>query len=428
MSWPINVLLMLICLVIIPQATVIGKKGRGSKWWGIANAGDINSLIDNSLRRGNHLYPHMNYNYLDPSVHATLTRRQRRLVRHNPGAVMAVAKGMKIAINECEHQFQNRRWNCPTTDYLRGRLLFGKIVDRGCRETAFVYAITSAGVTHTVSRACSEGLIESCTCDYRHRGPNGVDWEWGGCSDNVEFGYKFAREFVDSAERGRDLRYIMNIHNNEAGRMHVTSDMRRECKCHGMSGSCTVKTCWMRLPSFREVGHQLKDRFDGASRVLVSSSGNSNRANPNYGNTGNSGSSVGGNGVSVTESNSGANADANRPSPNGGKNKRRSGIASISMLKPFNPEHKPPTSKDLVYFENSPDFCERDPKLGVLGTRGRQCNNTSLGVDGCDLMCCGRGFKTEVKEILERCKCTFHWCCKVKCKVCRSKKVVHTCL
>lgn len=48
--------------------------------------------------------------------------------------------------------------------------------------------------------------------------------------------------------------------------------MRQECKCHGMSGSCTVKTCWMRLANFRVVGDNLKDRFDGASRVMMSNS------------------------------------------------------------------------------------------------------------------------------------------------------------
>lgn len=89
----------------------------------------------------------------------------------------------------------------------------------GCRETAFVFAIMSAGVTHAVARSCSEGAIESCTCDYRRRGPGGPDWHWGGCSDNVEFGRMFSREFVDSSERGRDLRYLTNLHNNEAGRM-----------------------------------------------------------------------------------------------------------------------------------------------------------------------------------------------------------------
>lgn len=48
--------------------------------------------------------------------------------------------------------------------------------------------------------------------------------------------------------------------------------MRQECKCHGMSGSCTIKTCWMRLPSFRVVGDNLKEKFDGASRVMISNS------------------------------------------------------------------------------------------------------------------------------------------------------------
>lgn len=100
----------------------------------------------------------------------------------------------------------------------------------GCRETAFIYAITSAAVTHSIARACSEGSIESCTCDYSHqsRSPQtsnmgqvaGVrDWEWGGCSDNIGFGFKFSREFVDTGERGRSLREKMNIHNNEAGRL-----------------------------------------------------------------------------------------------------------------------------------------------------------------------------------------------------------------
>lgn len=60
---------------------------------------------------------------------------------------------------------------------------------------------------------------------------------------------------------------------------HVQSEMRQECKCHGMSGSCTVKTCWMRLPNFRLVGDNLKDRFDGASLVMVGNSLHSSSEN-----------------------------------------------------------------------------------------------------------------------------------------------------
>lgn len=99
-----------------------------------------------------------------------------------------------------------------------------------------MFAITSAGVTHAVARSCSEGAIESCTCDYRRRGPGGPDWHWGGCSDNVDFGRVFGREFVDSSERGRDLRYLTNLHNNEAGRMvSMTKLMPRKASIQGIN-------------------------------------------------------------------------------------------------------------------------------------------------------------------------------------------------
>jgi len=83
-----------------------------------------------------------------------------------------------------------------------------------------VYAITSAGVAHAVASACREGIFESCACDYRNnQKPNTLDWDWRGCSDNIEYGYQFAKEFVDAAESGRDLGFGMNLHNNEAGRL-----------------------------------------------------------------------------------------------------------------------------------------------------------------------------------------------------------------
>ncbi|KAH9635041.1 hypothetical protein HF086_004395 [Spodoptera exigua] len=279
------------------------------------------------------------------------------------------------------------------------------LLSPGCRETAFIYAITSAGVTHAVARACAEGSIESCTCDYSHidRVPHRTRaaaasnvrvWKWGGCSDNIGFGFRFSREFVDTGERGKTLREKMNLHNNEAGRAHVQTEMRQECKCHGMSGSCTVKTCWMRLPSFRSVGDSLKDRFDGASRVMMP---NTDLESP---------------------------AQRNDAAPHRVPRRDRYRF----QLRPHNPDHKSPGAKDLVYLESSPGFCEKNPRLGIPGTHGRACNDTSIGVDGCDLMCCGRGYRTETMYVVERCNCTFHWCCEVKCKLCPTEKVVHTCL
>lgn len=93
----------------------------------------------------------------------------------------------------------------------------------GSRETAFIYAITSAGATHAVTQACSAGNLTDCSCDTSRQGQSTAEgWKWGGCSDNVRYGMMFARQFVDAperAERKRDVRAMMNLHNNNAGRL-----------------------------------------------------------------------------------------------------------------------------------------------------------------------------------------------------------------
>ncbi|NP_001158454.1 wingless-type MMTV integration site family, member 1 precursor [Saccoglossus kowalevskii] len=365
----------LIIICLYPTLSLGTGKAQGTttgKWWGVASSQQKSNLVVN--RAG-----------VPVVVDQTpLNKKQRKLIRLHPGSLSAITNSVGMSKTECKWQFKERRWNCPTNKNDRGgRNLFGNILESGCRETAFIYAITASAVAHSVARSCSEGSIETCNCDYEKRGKGGKGWEWGGCSDNADFGSNFSRKFVDAGEKGRDLRYYMNKHNNAAGRRIVTDNMRRECKCHGMSGSCQVKTCWMRLPTFREVGDILKERFDGASQIAQTNNGH------------------------------------NR----GTRRKKR-----IKHFESADPQHKHPTASDLVYFEESPDFCELNKKVGSLGTRGRQCNNTSIGIDGCDLLCCERGYRSEIEQVTERCSCTFHWCCQVKCETCVTQRTVHTCL
>jgi len=77
---------------------------------------------------------------------------------------------------------------------------------------------------------------------------------------------------------------------------------KAKCKCHGVSGSCNVRTCWHQLASFTETGDRLKERYDGASLVKFN----------------------------------------------------RQGTTLVASNRRF----KRPTNEDLVFFEHSPNYCE----------------------------------------------------------------------
>lgn len=104
----------------------------------------------------------------------------------------------------------------------------------GTREAAFVQAISSASVLHTVTRACSRGELERCGCDKTLSGLSADGgFQWSGCSENVAYGSAFSRTFVDAPERapatakqagasvvapGNSGHRRMHLHNSEAGR------------------------------------------------------------------------------------------------------------------------------------------------------------------------------------------------------------------
>lgn len=153
-----------------------------------------------------------------------------------------------------------------------------------------------------------------------------------------------------------------------------------ECKCHGISGTCTTRTCWKALPSLRMIGERLKDYYYSAIRVEVMTTDTNRGPKPEYL-------------VLVSD------------------NKRKPDSSSLVYIKEFN---------EYLY-------CSRDSTLGIPGTKDRICNITTSDNDRCDFLCCGRGYDTHNFTEVSQCKCKFHWCCEVRCKHCVRNVVKHTC-
>ncbi|CAL1528201.1 unnamed protein product [Lymnaea stagnalis] len=330
-----------------------------ASWWYLGVASSYQILADEVRHTPQHGCSSLQF----------LQPHQRDICGNDGKLLDVIRNGASMGIDECQYQFRDRRWNCSTNNSTD---VFGKVLYIKSRETAYIYAISSAGIMYSVTRACAKGELDKCGCDnkVRSRQP-GADFEWGGCSDNIRYGAKFSKDFVDLNETRHKDHGIMNLWNNGAGRKTIKDEVDVQCKCHGVSGDCSVKICWRKMRSFRDIGAALKQKFDGASYVRWD------------------------------------------------KSRKR--------LKRITDKQKRPTKRDLVYLAESPDFCEFNPDYGSLGTRGRQCNKTSYGLDGCTLMCCGRGYQTLVSEEKHDCDCKFYWCCRVECKKCIKVIEKHYC-
>lgn len=350
-----------LCLSTIPATLALKSLGN---WMSIGLQGF--SVIDQPEQ-------YSTYSTLDTTSPSICTRikglssGQEKLCMLYTDHMLHVGRGARSGIGECQYQFRNRRWNCSTVD---DTTVFGPVLAIPSKEAAFAHAVASAGVVHSVSRGCRDGQLASCGCSNAKR-PKDLksEWIWGGCGDNIQYGYKFAQNFIDIREResveepgtlshGRQL---MNLHNNEAGRRAVISNMKVTCKCHGVSGSCSLITCWQQLAPFRKIGDFLQEKYGIATKV--------------------------------------------KPTKKG-------------RLKLHKPDQKVPTANDLVFIKSSPDYCHHNHTIGSLGTHGRVCDPDSKGMEGCEIMCCGRGYNTVKTRVKERCKCKFHWCCYVECQTC----------
>lgn len=89
----------------------------------------------------------------------------------------------------------------------------------GTKESAYVHALTSAGIAYAITKACSAGWITTCGCDMTIKDKSiNESIRWNGCSDNVLFATELTRKFVNLREYKTKTRTsLLNIHNNQFG-------------------------------------------------------------------------------------------------------------------------------------------------------------------------------------------------------------------
>ena len=100
-----------------------------------------------------------------------LSKEQGQLCRQNPAVMSAVWEAGQLSSAACRSAFEERRWNCTSVDFLPKKT---PDLNRGTREQAWLYALSSASLTRSISRGCSSGSLSTfCSCGSFPRHPPG---------------------------------------------------------------------------------------------------------------------------------------------------------------------------------------------------------------------------------------------------------------
>uniref|UniRef100_S4RWL8 Protein Wnt n=1 Tax=Petromyzon marinus TaxID=7757 RepID=S4RWL8_PETMA len=82
-----------------------------------------------------------------------LPSRQIEVCKQKPDILGSIQRGARTAIQECQSQFKQERWNCSTTsDYS----VFGQELTRGSRVRVKTYAASQLGVLLFLPWLCQE--------------------------------------------------------------------------------------------------------------------------------------------------------------------------------------------------------------------------------------------------------------------------------
>ena len=97
----------------------------------------------------------------------------------------------------------------------------------GTQQAAFLHALSSAALAFEVTRGCA--VDKTCKCGKKPsphwirqlEKKRGKRYKYGGCHDNIPFGVRFSKKFLDKREMKLSTpadRKIVNLHNNDLGR------------------------------------------------------------------------------------------------------------------------------------------------------------------------------------------------------------------
>lgn len=155
-----------------------------------------------------------------------------------------------------------------------------------------------------------------------------------------------------------------------------------ECRCHGISTSCAIRTCWSRTTAADMLGAKIKQSYNSAMEaadIPPETVDNYNHAQRS--------------------------------------NKKRQVLYSADLERI--------SVTKMAYANPSPDYCL--PSNYSSGTIHRKCEIGQSANGTCSHLCCDRGHHNATIQVTSQCRCHTEWCCNVVCEQCIHTEIIYRC-
>ncbi|KAH7710020.1 wnt family protein [Aphelenchoides avenae] len=285
------------------------------------------------------------------------------MCNEKPAEAIVAYEGILDVMEQCRERTQFQSWDCST---IPGTVLNDPSqLKYGTKETAYLWAMSSAGAAWGIATACAQGWLDGIDCKcVASNARTGAKWEWNGCPEGLTYAMKESRKLLTRTERTRPAFKALERHNQRVGRQAVKRTQTTACKCHGVSGSCQYKHCWeKKLGNLDTISEHLTEKYRNAKFV---------------------------NGGDISK-------------------ERHSDLIYIER----SPDQCKQFHYDIQHRRSLPKICN--------------WRNETHSRGDCDQLCCGHGYTVSYDSISYKCNCKVVWCCKLECEDCLQHRYVSTC-
>ena len=171
---------------------------------------------------------------------SSLSGIQKRLCRRYSQFKPALLSAAKASASSCSHSTCSGIERLP---YI-GRK---SSLKEPSRERAYLQGLSSAQLVTSIYKLYQTGMIET-------------NW------DEV---MAFVTQFTFSKNQKLKSFSQIDSHNSKVGRFIASQSQRNICKCHGASGSCSVKTCWQTAPMVENVGLLTREKYENSIGIKL---------------------------------------------------------------------------------------------------------------------------------------------------------------